>query len=116
MSNVSSVGTTAKVESLWNEAKELFYQDIGDSKRAKLAEQTTLSATIADLKSIQGRVSKEYGTHVVHIGGNKTVDIKLGHVMKRLELLFQAGDVTMNFAPESVSLVWWAFRTIFTVR
>ena len=37
---------------------------------------------------------------------NMLLDIKLGRVMKRLEVRFQIGDAATNAAPETVPLVW----------
>ena len=48
------------------------------------------------------------------VGKNMLLDIKLERAMKRLEVLFQIGDAAMNAAPETVSLVWMAFRMIFS--
>lgn len=108
-------GTAVTVGPLWDEAIELFYSELGPAKRERITDQATLESTVNDLKKAKDKVSNEYGTHTFQLGP-KTIDIKLGHVLKRLELLLQIGDTAVNFGPESVSLVWAAFRMIFTVR
>ena len=104
----------ANIEYLWEEAKSIFYKDVGEAKIAKLYDRTSLQDTVNDLKLVQNKVSKEYGTHAVNVGG-KEIDVRLGRIMTRLELMLQVGDVAMQFGPETVSLVWSAFRMIFTV-
>lgn len=101
------------VSELWEEAKAIFYDEIGEKKAAQVWDSTTLADTIQDLKTSKTRVSKQYSSHTVNIGG-KSIDFKLGKIVQRLELLMQVGDTAMNSAPESVSLVWAAFRMMFT--
>jgi len=44
------------------------------------------------LQKAQTKVSAEYGEHSIHVGKNPLLGIKLGRVMKRLEVLFQIGE------------------------
>lgn len=99
----------------WEEARDIFYQDLGPAKSAKLDDTTRLEDTLKSLKLAQSKVSNEYGTHTVRVG-SKDIDIKVGRIMRRLELMLQVGDTAVQFGPETVSLVWSAFRMIFTVR
>lgn len=99
---------------LWEEAKEIFYQDLGQAKMVKLDDTTRLEDTINSLKLAQNKASNEYGTHTLRIG-RKDIDIRVGRIMRRLELILQVGDAAMKFGPETVSLVWSAFRMVFTV-
>ena len=103
----------AGIDRLWEEAQLIFYNDIGEDKAEKLRDTTTLQDTIKNLKTSQTRVSKEYGTHSIKMHG-KSMEFNIGKIMQRLELLLQVGDTAMNFAPEALSLVWAAFRMIFT--
>lgn len=106
-SNVS-----AEVARLWEQARQIFYEEIGHKKAEKIADRTTLTDTIQDLKKAQNRVAKEYGDHEIKIRG-KSIDWNITRIMQRLQLLLQVGDEAMNFAPESLSLVWAGFRMIF---
>lgn len=98
----------------WEEARDIFYQDLGQAKRAKLDDTTRLEDTVKSLKLAQSKVSNEYGTHTLRIG-SKDIEVKVGRIMRRLELMLQVGDAAMQFGPETVSLVWSAFRMVFTV-
>ena len=95
---------------LWEEAKRLFYNDIRDTKGERLKDNTTLAETVEHLRSASKKASKEYGEHTI----GKGITIKLGRIKKRLEVFMQVGDAYMSSAPETVSLVWMAFRMIFT--
>jgi hypothetical protein len=95
---------------LWEEAKRLFYNDIGDTKGEKLKDSTTLADTVESLRNASKKATKEYGEHTIRKG----ITFKLGRIMKRLEVFMQVGDAYMSLAPETVSLVWMAFRMIFT--
>ena len=99
---------------LWEEARDIFFQDLGQAKRVKFDDTTRLEDTITSLSLAQTKVSKEYGTHILRVG-KKDLDVKVSRIMRRLELMLQVGDAAMRFGPESVSLVWSAFRLIFTV-
>lgn len=99
---------------LWEEAREIFNQGFGRSKRPKVDDTTRLEDTIKTLKLVQSKVSNEYGTHTLH-KGSKEIEINVGRIMRRLELILQVGDAAMEFGPETVSLVWSAFRMVFTV-
>jgi hypothetical protein len=98
---------------LWEQAKAIFYDGLGEKKASKIRDSTTLQETIENLQKSKAKASKQYDNHTFAIGGN-SVDFKLGNIMKRLELLLQVGDTAMHYAPESVSIVWAAFRMIFT--
>lgn len=98
----------------WEEARDIFYQDLGQAKSARLDDTTRLGDTIKSLKLTQSKVSDEYRTHTLRVG-SKDIDIKVGRIMRRLELMLQVGDAAMQFGPETVSLVWSAFRMVFTV-
>ena len=98
----------------WEEAREIFYQNLGQAKRAKIDDTTRLGDTIQSLKLTQSKVLNEYRTHTLRVG-SKDIDIKVGRIMRRLELILQVGDTAMQFGPETVSLVWSAFRMVFTV-
>lgn len=100
---------------LWEKAKDLFYSQMGGAIAGKLRDTSTLEDTMRALNTAQAKLSKEYGSHDAHIAG-RTIEINLSRIMERLELLMQIGDQSMKFAPETVSLVWSAFRMIFTVR
>lgn len=104
-------GRAVNIGPLWDEANEIFYNE---TKRERITDQTTLEVTVRDLKKAKDKVSNEYGTHSIQLG-QKTIDFTLGRVLQRLELLLQIGDTAVKFGPESVSLVWSAFRMIFTV-
>ena len=99
---------------LWKEARDIFYKDLGQAKRAKIDDTTRLEDTIISLKLAQNKASNEYGTHTLRVG-SKDINIQVGRMMNRLELMLQVGDAAIKFGPETVSLVWSAFRMVFTV-
>ena len=116
---MDSTGAITKGQGLapdrfWEEARDIFYQDLGQAKRANLDDTTRLEDTLASLKLAQSKVSNEYGTHTMRVG-NKEFNFRIGRIMKRLELMLRVGDAAMQFGPETVSLVWSAFRMVFTV-
>ena len=111
---VGGNGEIALPDRFWQEARDIFFQDLGQAKRPKLDDTTRLEDTITSLSLAQSKVSNEYGTHILRVG-RKDVDVKVGRIMRRLELILQVGDAAMQFGPESVSLVWSAFRLVFTV-
>ena len=111
---VKGSGEIPQPDPLWEEARDIFFQDLGQAKRARFDDTTRLEDTITSLSLAQNKVSNEYGTHILRVG-KKDVDVKVGRIMRRLELMLQVGDAAMQFGPESVSLVWSAFRLIFTV-
>lgn len=102
------------VDHFWEEARDIFYQDLSQNKSPKVDDTTRLEDTIKTLKLTQSKTSNEYRTHTLHVG-SKDIDIKLGRIMRRLELILQVGDAATRFGPETVSLVWSAFRMVFTV-
>ena len=104
------------VDHFWEEARDIFYQDLGQNQNQtpKVDDTTRLEDTIKTLKLTQSKTSNEYRTHTLHVG-SKDIDIKLGRIMRRLELILQVGDAATRFGPETVSLVWSAFRMVFTV-
>ena len=101
-------------DSLWGEARDIFNHGFCRSKRPKVDDTTRLEDTIKTLKLAKSKVPNEYGTHTLH-KGSKEIEINVGRIMRRLELILQDGDVAMNFGPETVSLVWSAVRMVFTV-
>ena len=105
---------SSSLDRLWEEAREIFYQDLGQAKRAKIDDTARLEDTIASLKLAQSKVSNEYRTHTLRVR-SKDINIKVDRIMKRLELILQVGDVAMKSGPETVSLVWSAFRMVFIV-
>ncbi len=116
MDNIDKGGKdgSSTADRFWEEARDIFYQDLSQAKRAKLDDTTRLEDTIQSLQLTQSKVSNEYRTHTLHVG-SKDIDIKVGRIMRRLELMLQVGDAAMQFGPETVSLVWSAFRMVFTV-
>lgn len=54
-----------------------------------------LEDTIKSLQLAQSKVSNDYGIHTLRVG-SKDIDIKVGRVMKRLELMLQVGDALCN--------------------
>ena len=111
---VGGSGELPQPDPLWEEARDIFFQDLGQAKRARFDDTTRLEDTITSLNLAQNKVSNEYGTHILRVG-KKDVEVKVGRIMRRLELILQVGDAAVQFGPESVSLVWSAFRLIFTV-
>lgn len=101
---------------LWEEAKRLFYDDVGDAKGDHMKDSTTLKDTVDSLNIARNKVAREYGDHSLRLGKDKKpiVTIKLGRIMKRLEVFMAIGDAYIGCAPETVSLVWMSFRMIFT--
>lgn len=104
----------AAVDPFWEEARDIFYQDLSRNKNPKVDDTTSLEDTIKTLKLTQSKTSNEYRTHTLHVG-SKDIEIKVGRIMRRLELILQVGDAATRFGPETVSLVWSAFRMVFTV-
>ena len=100
---------------LWEEAKTMFYKEVGEAQIAKLNNGTSLRDTVEGLNLAHNKVSKECGTHTVNVGKTK-IDVELGRIMTRLELMLQIGNTAMEFGPGTVSLVWSPFRMIFIVR
>lgn len=111
---VSAKDGGAAVDVFWEEARDIFYHDLSRTKSPKVNDTTRLEETIRTLKLTQSKTSNEYGTHILHVG-SKDIEINVGRVMKRLELILQVGDAATRFGPETVSLVWSAFRMVFTV-
>ena len=107
-------GQVPQPDPFWEEARDIFFQDLGPAKRVRFEDTTRLEDTITSLSLAQNKVSNEYGTHILRVG-KKDVEVKVGRIMRRLELILQVGDAAMQFGPESVSLVWSAFRLVFTV-
>lgn len=70
----------------WEEASDIFYQGLGKAKRAKLDDTIHLEDTIKSLQLTQSKVSNEDGTHTLRVA-SKDIDIKVGGVMRRLELM-----------------------------
>ncbi|KAI9733140.1 MAG: hypothetical protein M1834_003687 [Cirrosporium novae-zelandiae] len=99
---------------LWEEGRKIFYETLSKDISTTLRDETTLSDTIEDLRYAQEKASKEYGTHTVQ-AGNSTISFQLDRIMKRLDLMLEIGDDTMDCAPDTVSLAWSAFRMIFKV-
>ncbi|KAM0805820.1 hypothetical protein BDR22DRAFT_187859 [Usnea florida] len=106
-------GKIPRPDPLWEKARDIFFRDIGQAKRARFDDTTRLEETITSLSLAQNKIKNEYGKHSFHVG-KKEVEVGVGRIMKRLELILQVGDAAMQFGPESVSLVWSAFRLIFT--
>ena len=52
-------GTAINVGPLWDEATELFYSDLGATKKQRITDKTTLEAAVKDLKNIKDKVSNE---------------------------------------------------------
>ncbi|KAL2012061.1 hypothetical protein VTN00DRAFT_4779 [Thermoascus crustaceus] len=88
------------MQGLWDEAKQVFYNELGEKKREKLRERTRLEDTVQDLKFAQEKASKQYGTHSGSVAG-KFIELRLGRLMRRLELMLQVGDVAVKYAPET---------------
>ena len=111
---MSIKGGDSTPDRFWEEARELFYQDLSQNKRVEVDDTTRLEDTIKTLKLAQNKVSREYRTHTMHFG-SKNINLQVGRIMKRLELILQIGDAATEFGPQTVSLVWSAFRMVFTV-
>ncbi|RYP47735.1 hypothetical protein DL768_006271 [Monosporascus sp. mg162] len=97
---------------LWNQAREIFLTSLTsrDAKKEELRDDTaTLENTIKSLRQAQDKAAVAYGAKFV----GKPIEFKLGRVLQRLEVLVQMGDRAMQFAPETVSYVWSAFRILF---
>ena len=110
MSNISINGKVTGIAAdgpLRERGRKSFLKEIGGEK---LKDSPTLKKTMESLQKARQRYRQSMGI----VGKNMLLDIKLGRVMKRLEVLFQVGDAAMNAAPEIVSLVWLAFRMIFS--
>ncbi|RYP72983.1 hypothetical protein DL770_007863 [Monosporascus sp. CRB-9-2] len=100
------------LEVLWNQAREIFLRSLTsrDAKKEELRDDTaTLENTIKSLRQAQDKAAVAYGAKFV----GKPIEFKLGRVLQRLEVLVQMGDRAMQFAPETVSYVWSAFRILF---
>ncbi|RYP18542.1 hypothetical protein DL767_009816 [Monosporascus sp. MG133] len=100
------------LEVLWNQAREIFLRSLTsrDAKKEELRDETaTLENTIKSLRQAQDKAAVAYGAKFV----GKPIEFKLGRVLQRLEVLVQMGDRTMQFAPETASYVWSAFRILF---
>ena len=54
---VGGSGEIPQPDSLWEEAREIFFQDLGQGKRVKFADTTRLEDTITSLSLAQTRVS-----------------------------------------------------------
>lgn len=102
------------VDPFWEEARDVFLQDLSQNKSSKIDDTTRLEDTIKTLKLTQSKTWKEYRTHTLYVG-SKDVEIKVGRIMRRLELILRVGDAATRFGPETVSLVWSVFRMVFTV-
>ena len=107
-------GEIPQPDPFWEEARDIFFQDLGQAKRVRFDDTTRLEDTITSLSLAQNKVSNEYGHHILRVG-KKEINVKVSRIMRRLELILQLGDAAMQYGPESVSLVWSAFRLIFTV-
>ena len=81
---------------LWEEGKRLFYEEIGEKKTEKLSDSSTLEQTIKSLREASTKAAHEYGEHSLRIENKKVITIKLGKIMKRLEILLQIGDSYMS--------------------
>lgn len=81
---------------LWEEAKRIFYDDVGEVKGAKMTDMTTLADTMDSLKLASTKASKEYGEHSIRKDKKPIITIKLGRIMKRLEVFMQIGDAYMG--------------------
>ena len=106
-----SPDSKVSTDSLWKEAKDLFYGDLGIPAEDIRDDTATIENTISVLKITREKVDKEYGNHELFLG----VNLKLGSILKRLELISQVGDAAVKFAPETISLAWAGFRFIFMV-
>ncbi|ATZ57220.1 hypothetical protein BCIN_14g03780 [Botrytis cinerea B05.10] len=104
-----SPDSKVSTDSLWKEAKDLFYGDLGIPAEDIRDDTATIENTISVLKITREKVDKEYGNHELFLG----VNLKLGSILKRLELISQVGDAAVKFAPETISLAWAGFRFIF---
>ena len=102
------------LDRFWEEGGDIFYQGLGRAKGANIDDSTRLEDTIETLKLSKSLLSKEYGKYTLQVGA-KDLDIKIGRIIKRLELRLQFGDAATQFGPETVSLAWLAFRMVFTV-
>jgi hypothetical protein len=98
-------GRFVTVEALWEEAQRLLREDLGTEK---ITDSTTLQETIRTLRDVQTQSSKQYSS------GDR-VNFKLSRILKRLNLLLNFGDAAMKSAPETVSVVWSAFRMLIRV-
>ena len=106
-------GRATTVEALWERGLGIFYDDMDFSKE-KITDHTTLEDTKRTLEIVQTDASKQYGSHEFKVG-QKHIKIRLSRIMKRLDLLSNLGDAAMKAAPETVSVVWSAFRMLFKV-
>ncbi|RYP08536.1 hypothetical protein DL764_001867 [Monosporascus ibericus] len=100
------------LEVLWNQAREIFLRSLKsrDAKKEEPRDDTaTLENTIKSLRQAQDKAAVAYGAKFV----GKPIEFKLGRVLQRLEVLVQMGDQAMQFAPETASYVWSAFRILF---
>ncbi|RYP25263.1 hypothetical protein DL765_000144 [Monosporascus sp. GIB2] len=100
------------LEFLWGQAREIFLRSLSsrDAKKEELRDDTaTLENTIKSLRQAQDKAAVAYGAKFV----GKPIEFKLGRVLQRLEVLVQMGDQAMQFAPETASYVWSAFRILF---
>jgi hypothetical protein len=77
---------------LWEEAKRLFYADVGEVKGGEMTDTATLSQTVECLKIASVKASKEYGEHSFRKDKKPVITIKLGRIVKRLEVLMKIGD------------------------
>ncbi|KAF2201436.1 hypothetical protein GQ43DRAFT_37744 [Delitschia confertaspora ATCC 74209] len=99
---------------LWEEGKKLFYDDMGEMKGETIKENATLADVMETLQIASSKASKEYGEHSIRKDKKPLITVQLSRIMGRLQALAQVGDAYMEFAPETVSLVWMSFRLIFT--
>lgn len=99
---------------LWEEAKRIFYDEVGKTQGEKIKDATSLAETMESLRNASSKASREYGEHSIRKDKKPIITIKLGRIMQRLEIFMQMGDAYMSYAPETVSLVWMSFRMIFT--
>ncbi|KAI9709428.1 MAG: hypothetical protein M1812_007705 [Candelaria pacifica] len=102
--------------SLWNEACDLFVQQLGEKHedpaviRNFLQDKATLDDVRQSAKNLKSDSDRKYGFDESRGKGISAKWIR--RIMTNLDMFQSFGDAAMTAAPESIGLAWWAIRQI----
>ncbi len=82
-----------------------------------LKDNVTAENALATCKNVKERAEREYSKgYVLTIKGKQFINKeKLGKILQRVEGFVRAGDLAVKAGPETVGLVWSAFRMLLQV-
>lgn len=127
MASISASSEVAppKVDSVssWEQAKRIFHDKLKDEEGGDLTkvqeflrDNTTVKQAIESCESARRKADSEYSEGYVTVAGKELfLRKRLARILKKVQMFVQFGDIAIQYNPETMSLVWAAFRMMLQV-